>query len=102
MCMMLFAFAAAVGLGMSGCDKSQADSSPSGDAQDASAQNEQSKTINLCEAYTSCDACISGQIGRGNTEGEAETQCGLAVTGCWVTWDKPIICGEHSYDERPS
>jgi hypothetical protein len=58
--------------------------------------------INLCKAYSSCDACITGQQRRGNTEGEAETQCGFAVTGCWATWDKPVVCGESTYDERPN
>ncbi len=53
--------------------------------------------INLCAAYDSCDACITGQQSRGNSLGEAQTQCGLAVTGCWTTWEKPVVCGS---DER--
>lgn len=59
-------------------------------------------SANLCKAYTSCNDCISGQIGEGKSRGEAETQCGLAVTGCWTTWDKPIKCGDKTYDERPN
>jgi hypothetical protein len=57
--------------------------------------------INLCEAYSTCDACITGQQTRGNSEGEAETQCAFAVSGCWMTWDKPVVCGESTYDEQP-
>jgi len=56
---------------------------------------------NLCKQYKSCDACIAGQQAEGKTEGEAETQCGLAVTGCWATWDKPIKCGDKTYDDKP-
>lgn len=67
----------------------------------ASSGGTESKGTNLCTAYSTCDGCIQGQIAKGKTEGEAETLCGLAVTGCWVTWDKPVVCGETSYDERP-
>jgi hypothetical protein len=48
---------------------------------------------NLCSDYKTCDECIAGQQKKGATEGEAETQCGAAVLGCWTTWDKPITCG---------
>ena len=58
--------------------------------------------VNLCTKYESCDGCIAGQQHEGKTEGEAETQCALAVTGCWATWDKPIRCGEETFDEKPS
>jgi hypothetical protein len=64
--------------------------------------DQNAEPINLCKAYTSCDGCITGQQQRGNSEGEAQTQCALAVTGCWVTWDKPVVCGESTYDEQPS
>ncbi|NVB40120.1 hypothetical protein G6O69_19900 [Pseudenhygromyxa sp. WMMC2535] len=56
---------------------------------------------NLCKKYASCNACIAGEQDDGKTEGEAETVCALAVTGCWTTWDKPVVCGEKQYDEKP-
>lgn len=55
----------------------------------------------LCTKYANCDACIAGEQREGMTEGEAESACALAVTGCWVTWDKPITCGAKTYDEQP-
>jgi hypothetical protein len=58
---------------------------------------------NLCTEYTTCDACIAGQQEKnGVTQGEAETQCGAAVLGCWTTWDKPIVCGGKTHDEKPA
>jgi hypothetical protein len=56
---------------------------------------------NLCTDYTTCNDCIAGLQRKGSTEGEAETQCGAAVLGCWTTWDKPIVCGDKEYDEQP-
>jgi len=70
------------GLALLGCDKDKA----STDSPD------EGKTGNLCTAYKSCDECIAGQQQKGKTVGEAETQCGAAVTGCWTTWDKPVVC----------
>jgi hypothetical protein len=57
---------------------------------------------NLCTDYETCNECIAGQQAKGATEGEAETQCGAAVLGCWTTWDKPIVCGEKQHDEKPA
>jgi hypothetical protein len=57
---------------------------------------------NLCTEYKTCNDCIAGLKAGGDTEGEAETQCGAAVLGCWTTWDKPIKCGGKQYDEKPS
>jgi hypothetical protein len=54
---------------------------------------------NLCKDYNTCDECIAGQQAKGATEGEAETQCGAAVIGCWTTWDKPIVCAGEEQDE---
>lgn len=85
-------FAAAMGLGLAACDKSQTNTDTS----------EPDDTTNLCADYDSCDACISGQQSKGYDEGTAETQCGAAVTGCWTTWDKPVKCGSDTYDEKPS
>lgn len=64
---------------------------------ESKAAAEHEGALNLCAAYDSCDACITGQQSRGNSLGEAQTQCGLAVTGCWTTWEKPVVCGS---DER--
>ena len=83
-----FAFTLAMASGA--CKKSENDSNR---------PNEHSH--NLCKAYDSCDACIAGQQARGNSKGSAETECGLAVTGCWTTWEKPVVCGEKTYHERP-
>jgi hypothetical protein len=47
---------------------------------------------NLCTEYGTCDECIEGQQSKGNSLGEAETECGAAVTGCWTTWEKPVKC----------
>lgn len=79
-------------LALFGCDKDKAESD----------KPEDKKGVNLCKDYSTCNECIEGQIARGNSEGEAETQCGAAVTGCWTTWDKPIVCGEKTHDEKPS
>ena len=54
---------------------------------------------NLCKDYKTCDECIAGQQTKGATEGEAETQCGAAVIGCWTTWDKPIVCAGKEQEE---
>ncbi len=94
----LFPVLAIAALTLAGCDKSEADRSP---RQPGAAESE-NQVENLCTAYTSCDACIEGEQQQGKTEGEAETVCGLAVTGCWTTWDKPVSCGEDTYEERPN
>jgi hypothetical protein len=72
------------------------------DSSEPATASRQDDAINLCEAYAGCNDCIAGQKARGNSEGEAETQCALAVSGCWMTWDKPVVCGESTYDEQPS
>lgn len=59
------------------------------------------ESTNLCKDYSTCNDCIAGQQAKGATQGEAETQCGAAVLGCWTTWDKPIVCGEKKHDEKP-
>lgn len=56
---------------------------------------------NLCTDYSTCDQCIGGQEKTGISRGEAETQCGAAVLGCWTTWDKPIACGDKKHDKKP-
>jgi hypothetical protein len=53
---------------------------------------------NLCTDYGTCNECITGLQTRGSSEGEAQTQCGAAVIGCWTTWDKPVVCGGKTYD----
>ncbi len=63
---------------------------------------EDQRVSNLCTEYTSCDSCIAGQITKGKTKGEAQTQCGAAVAGCWTTWDKPISCKGKTYEKQPS
>lgn len=80
----------AIGL-LLGCEK-ESTRSP-GDSDESS---------NLCTKYTTCNDCIAGQQQGGATEGEAETQCGAAVLGCWTTWDKPIVCGDKTHDEKPA
>jgi hypothetical protein len=81
----------AFGLGLAvGCEKKES-RSPGDDADDS----------NLCTEYKTCNDCIAGQQKKGSTEGEAETQCGAAVIGCWTTWDKPVHCGGKTYDEKP-
>jgi len=92
---MLFITLAAVPLSLAACDKSEADA----DTNEPAASNGEK---NLCAEYSNCNACISGEQQEGMTEGEAETACGLAVTGCWTTWDKPVKCGSDTYEEQPS
>lgn len=87
----------AVPLSLAACDKSETNA----DTNEPAASNS-SDVDNLCSKYDSCDACISGEQLDGKDEGEAETVCGLAVTGCWSTWDKPVTCGSKSYEEQPS
>lgn len=57
---------------------------------------------NLCTEYKTCNDCIAGQQAKGKAEGEAETQCGAAVMGCWTTWEKPVVCGEKEMKEDGS
>ena len=57
------------------------------------------KSGNLCRDYSSCNECIAGQVERGFKKGAAETQCGAAVTGCWATWDKPVVCSSSHVDD---
>ncbi len=88
---------AAAPLSLAGCDKSQADADSNEPAASSS-----SNADNLCTKYDTCDACIAGEQSNGKDEGEAETVCALAVTGCWTTWDKPVTCGSKTYEEQPS
>lgn len=60
---------------------------------------EAGRTGNLCADYSSCDECIAGQVARGFKKGAAETQCGAAVTGCWTTWKKPVVCSSAHVDD---
>ena len=81
-------------LGLTACesnDKHEDESSARAEAE----PDKPDGPVNLCTKYESCDGCISGQQREGKTEGEAETQCALAVTGCWATWDKPVTCDAH-------
>jgi hypothetical protein len=68
--------------------------------QSSRSPGEESDGTNLCTEYTTCDDCIAGQQRKGASEGEAETQCGAAVTGCWTTWDKPIKCGDETHEQK--
>lgn len=77
----LVAFALGIGTGVSvGCEK-QSNAPGDGD-----------KSTNLCTEYSTCDECIAGQQAKGETKGSAQTECGAAVTGCWTTWEKPVVC----------
>jgi hypothetical protein len=50
---------------------------------------------NLCKEYTSCNECIAGlQKNRGIDHGQAQSECSMAASGCWTTWEKPVKCGE--------
>lgn len=81
----------AVGVGFAlGCEKSETRS-----------PGDEATGTNLCTDYPTCDSCITGQEKTGISRGEAETQCGAAVLGCWTTWDKPIVCGDKKHDEKP-
>jgi hypothetical protein len=86
------ALTSALGVGLMGCDKPSSDSSTNEPKSD-------DKIANLCTEYVSCHGCIAGQTAKGNTEGEAQTQCALAVTGCWTTWEKPVVCGDKTHEE---
>jgi hypothetical protein len=108
-----FTLTALLGLAPLACDKSGSDADTTAPAEQSNeASNEpadkdegseaESEVTNLCNAYTTCNECIAGQIDDGKSEGEAQTQCGLAVAGCWTTWEKPVVCGEKSYDEQPA
>lgn len=80
----LAAFALGIGMGMSaGCDK-QTKSPEDG--------QEKKEGGNLCTEYSTCDECIAGQQAKGESKGAAQTECGAAVTGCWTTWEKPVVC----------
>ncbi len=74
----LVAFALGLGVGVStGCKKKTTSPEDGG---------------NLCTKYSTCDECIAGEQADGASKGEAQTVCGAAVTGCWTTWEKPIVC----------
>ncbi len=82
--------ACALGVGIAvGCEKKGTSSPDDGESN------------NLCTEYATCNDCIAGQQKKGNSEGEAETQCGAAVLGCWTTWDKPIVCGDKTHETKP-
>ncbi len=83
------------------CSERQADANTN-TPDEKSAESKDDGVENLCTKYDSCDACIAGKQAAGADEGTAETQCALAVTGCWTTWDKPITCGAQSFDEQPA
>jgi len=67
---------------------------------DGEKKKKEKKDNTLCSQYDSCNACIAGQQAKGKSEGAAETECGLAVTGCWTTWEKPVVCGEKEHKEK--
>ena len=55
---------------------------------------------NLCSAFASCNECIAGlQKNRGLDEGQAQTECSMAASGCWTTWEKPVVCGDEEKKE---
>jgi hypothetical protein len=99
-----FMLTALLGLAPLACDKSNssADTTAPTEQSNTEDRSKEAEVTNLCSAYTSCNDCIAGQIDSGKSEGEAQTQCGLAVTGCWTTWEKPVVCGERTYDDEPS
>ena len=69
-----------------GCSGASKDSDTAGDEQGSE---------NLCKEFTSCNDCIAGlQKSRGIDEGQAQTECSMAATGCWATWEKPVVCGD--------
>ena len=50
---------------------------------------------NLCKQFASCNECIAGlQQSRGIDKGQAQTECSLAASGCFTTWEKPVKCGD--------
>ena len=65
---------------------------------DSDTENPDGQTGNVCKDYSTCNECIAGLQKNGKSEGEAETLCGAAVTGCWVRWDKPIVCNGKTYE----
>jgi hypothetical protein len=96
----VFTLTAAFGVG---CDKPSPEAettAPHEEPETKAAEDEE--LANLCSDYASCNDCITGQVAAGHNEGAAETQCALAVTGCWTTWNKPVVCGETTYDEQPT
>lgn len=60
---------------------------------------EKKKGGNLCNMYKSCNECIAGESKKVE-KGEAETRCGSAATGCWVTWEKPVVCGDKEHKKK--
>ena len=88
------AFALGLAMGVSvGCEKKESSKPEDGDKK---------KSGNLCEAYETCDECIAGQQAKGKDAGSAESECGAAVTGCWTTWKKPVVCHgkEHKQEDK--
>ncbi len=62
--------------------------------QSGSAEDEKSSE-NLCKEYASCNECIAGlKANRGIDHGKAQTECSLAASGCWATWEKPVKCDD--------
>lgn len=83
----LLAFVAGIGIGGSGgCEKNTNSPDDGG-------------SHNLCTEYNTCDECIAGQQRKGKNKGTAETECGAAVTGCWTTWEKPVVCSGKEHAE---
>ena len=49
----------------------------------------------LCTEYKSCNECIAGlQKTRGLDHGQAQSECSMAASGCWTTWEKPVKCDD--------
>ena len=66
----------------------------SGASKDADSADSE-KSENLCKEYASCNECIAGlQQSRGLDKGQAQTECSLAASGCFTTWEKPVKCGD--------
>ena len=67
----------------------------SGASKDSDTADGKKGSENLCKEYASCNECIAGlQKNRGINEGQAKSECGMAASGCWATWEKPVKCGD--------
>jgi hypothetical protein len=67
----------------------------SGASQQSGSAEDEKGSENLCKEYASCNECIAGlQKNRGLDHGKAQTECSMASSGCWTTWEKPVKCGE--------
>ncbi len=67
----------------------------SGASKDSETADGEKGSDNLCVEYKSCNECIAGlKANRKLNHKTAQTECSMAASGCWATWEKPVKCDD--------